>query len=90
MSNCWDSMVGILFWCTLVTGAACNDPDDHDVEVLATKKWMVALAIRCSILLTFQHTDAVIRTLRTVLAVQGVLRGAAGGQEVWANTPGGF
>ncbi|TIA55280.1 hypothetical protein D6C79_00537 [Aureobasidium pullulans] len=90
MSNCWDSMVGILFWCTLVTGATCNDPDDHDVEVLATKKWMVALAIRCSILLTFQHTDAVIRTLRTVLAVQGVLRGAAGGQEVWASTPGGF
>ncbi|KAH0298777.1 hypothetical protein KCU71_g12739, partial [Aureobasidium melanogenum] len=32
LSNCWDSMVGMLFWCTIVTGAACNDADDEDVE----------------------------------------------------------
>ncbi|KAG9832197.1 hypothetical protein KCU63_g14198, partial [Aureobasidium melanogenum] len=34
LSNCWDSMVGMLFWCTIVTGAACNDADDEDVEKL--------------------------------------------------------
>ncbi|KAI5275682.1 hypothetical protein E4T47_01315 [Aureobasidium subglaciale] len=90
LSNCWDSMVGILFWCTLVTGAACHDTDDQDVEVLATKKWMVALAIRCSILLTFQHTDAVVRTLRTILAVQSTLGDQPEGWEGQFNIPGGF
>ncbi|CAD0096823.1 unnamed protein product [Aureobasidium vineae] len=82
MSNCWDSMVGILFWCTIVTGAACNTADDEDIEVLATKKWMVALAIRSSILLIFQHTDAVVRMLRTILVVQKMLRGSMGEAEI--------
>ncbi|KEQ94389.1 hypothetical protein AUEXF2481DRAFT_30366 [Aureobasidium subglaciale EXF-2481] len=90
LSNCWDSMVGILFWCTLVTGAACHDADDQDVEVLATKKWMVALAIRCSILLTFQHTDAVVRILRTILAVQSTLGDQTEGRESQISIPGGF
>ncbi|KAI4729254.1 hypothetical protein E4T49_02964 [Aureobasidium sp. EXF-10728] len=76
LSNCWDSMVGMLFWCTIVTGAACNNADPEDIEVLATKKWMVALAIRSSILLIFQHTDAMVRMLRTILVVQKVLRGS--------------
>ncbi|KAI5251901.1 hypothetical protein E4T42_03851 [Aureobasidium subglaciale] len=90
LSNCWDSMVGILFWCTLVTGAACHDADDQDVEVLATKKWMVALAIRCSILLTFQHTDAVVRILRTILAVQSTLGDQTEGRKSQISIPGGF
>jgi len=82
LSNCWDSMVGMLFWCTIVTGAACNDADDEDVEVLATKKWMVAHAIRSSILLLFQHTHAMLRMLRTILVVQKVLRGSAEEPEI--------
>ena len=82
LSNCWDSMVGVLFWCTTVTGAACNNADDTDIDVLATKKWMVALAIRSSILLIFQHTDAVMRMLRTILVVQKSLRGLEGESEI--------
>ncbi|KAG9547817.1 hypothetical protein KCU79_g15240, partial [Aureobasidium melanogenum] len=82
LSNCWDSMVGMLFWCTIVTGAACNDADDEDVEVLATKKWMVAHAIRSSILLLFQHTHAMLRMLRTILVVQKVLRCSAEEPEI--------
>ncbi|KEQ73875.1 hypothetical protein M436DRAFT_81298 [Aureobasidium namibiae CBS 147.97] len=74
LSNCWDSMVGVLYWCTTITGAACNNADDNDIDVLATKKWMVALAIRSSILLIFQHTDAMVRMLRTILVVQKSLR----------------
>lgn len=82
LSNCWDSMVGMLFWCTIVTGAACNDADDDDIEVLATKKWMVAHAIRSSILLLFQHTHAIVRMLRTILVVQKVLRCSAEEAEI--------
>lgn len=82
LSNCWDSMMGMLYWCTTVTGAACNDADDTDIDVLATKKWMVALAIRTSILLIFQHTDAMVRMLRTILVVQKSLRGQEGESEI--------
>ncbi|KAH0366750.1 hypothetical protein KCU65_g5109, partial [Aureobasidium melanogenum] len=82
LSDCWDSMLGMLFWCTIVTGAACNDADDEDVEVLATKKWMVAHAIRSSILLLFQHTHAMLKMLRTMLVVQKVLRGSAEEPEI--------
>lgn len=82
LSNCWDSMVGMLFWCTTITGAACNDADDDDIEVLATKKWMVAHAIRSSILLLFQHTHAMLRMLRTILVVQKVLRCSAEEPEI--------
>ncbi|KAI4761672.1 hypothetical protein E4T52_02611 [Aureobasidium sp. EXF-3400] len=82
LSNRWDSMVGVLFWCTTVTGAACNNADDNDIDVLATKKWMVALAIRSSILLIFQHTDAMVRMLRTILVVQKSLRGLEGESEI--------
>lgn len=82
LSNCWDSMVGMLYWCTTVTGAACNNADDSDIDVLATKKWMVALAIRSSILLIFQHTDAMVRMLRTILVLQKSLRGQEGEAEI--------
>ena len=82
LSNCWDSMVGVLYWCTTVTGAACNNACDNDIDVLATKKWMVALAIRSSILLIFQHTDAMVRMLRTILVVQKSLRGLEGESEI--------
>jgi hypothetical protein len=82
LSNCWDSMVGMFFWCTAVTGAACNNADDGDIDVLATKKWMVALAIRSSILLIFQHTNAMVKMLRTMLVVQKSLRGLEGEAEI--------
>jgi hypothetical protein len=49
LSNCWDSMVGIFFWCTTVTGAACNNADKGDIDVLATKKWLSRSGVRfCS------------------------------------------
>jgi hypothetical protein len=82
LSNCWDSMVGILFWCTTVTGAACNNADHTNIDVLATKKWMAALAIRSSILLIFQHTNAMVKMLRTMLVVQKTLRGQEGELEI--------
>jgi hypothetical protein len=75
-------MVGMFFWCTTVTGAACNNADDGDIDVLATKKWMVALAIRSSILLIFQHTNAMVKMLRTMLVVQKSLRGSEGESEI--------
>lgn len=79
--------MGILFWITLVTAAACNDDGEKsDTEILATRKWMIALAIRCSILLSFQHTDAVVRMLRMLLDVQRVLRGGDEGD--WSYSPG--
>ena len=40
----------------------------------ATRRFFTAMAIRCSILLRFEHTDAVIIMLRRLAEVQEILR----------------
>lgn len=90
ISDCWHSMIGVLFWITLVAGAACNTvpyvptrrasigfgnlyaENIVDEEAL-TRKWLIAVGIRCSVLLSFEHTAAVVQTLRKLLDVQEML-----------------
>lgn len=76
LSECWSDMAGVLLWIGLVTGAASRKSD----KVL--KKWFSALAVRCSIMLCFEHPEPVQATLfRMSEVVEGV--GFAGqGQEV--------
>jgi hypothetical protein len=57
MSDCWSDMAGVLWWIALVTGSASRRSD----KVL--KKWYRALAVRCSILLCFEHPEPVHATL---------------------------
>lgn len=56
-SDCWSDMAGVLLWVGLVVGAASRKSD----KVL--KKWYSALAVRCSILLCFEHPKSVQATL---------------------------
>ncbi|KAF2120439.1 hypothetical protein BDV96DRAFT_485209 [Lophiotrema nucula] len=57
LSDVWNDMAGVLFWISLVVGAASRKSD----KVL--KKWFSALAIRCSIVLCFEHPEAIHSTL---------------------------
>lgn len=38
-----------------------------------TRRWLVAVAVRCSILLRFEHTTAILQTLRKLVDVQSAL-----------------
>jgi hypothetical protein len=58
LSNCWSEMAGVLMWIGLVIGAASRTSDDK-----ALKKWFSALPMRASILLCFEHSQAVNSTL---------------------------
>ncbi|GAB7350929.1 hypothetical protein MBLNU459_g1438t1 [Dothideomycetes sp. NU459] len=87
--DCWNSMVGVLFWITLVAGAACNAApqppprrasigmgglhEENPTELELTRRWLIAVGIRCSVLLSFEHTTAVVQTLNKLLAVQDML-----------------
>jgi hypothetical protein len=50
-------MAGVLLWIGLVAGAASRRSD----KVL--KKWFAALAMRCGIMLCFEHPEAIHATM---------------------------
>lgn len=58
LSDCWHDMGGVLMWIGLIVGAATRK---HDDEVL--KKWYSALAMRASVVLCFEHPQAVHSTV---------------------------
>lgn len=58
MSECWQDMAGVLLWIGLVSGAA-----SHKSENMVLKRWYSALSMRASILLCFEHPEAVIATM---------------------------
>jgi hypothetical protein len=57
ISDCWADMAGVLLWLTLTVSAASRTSD----KVL--RKWYRALAARVSIVLCFEHPEAVHRGL---------------------------
>ncbi|KAF2471954.1 uncharacterized protein BDR25DRAFT_284279 [Lindgomyces ingoldianus] len=57
LSDCWSDMAGVLLWIGLVAGATSHKSDK------VVKKWFSALAVRCSIVLCFEHPEAVHCTL---------------------------
>lgn len=57
ISDCWDDMAGVLLWVSLTVGAASRKSD----KVL--RQWFSALVIRTSLLLCFQHPEAIYGTL---------------------------
>ncbi|KAF2686479.1 hypothetical protein K458DRAFT_198548 [Lentithecium fluviatile CBS 122367] len=67
LSDCWADMAGVLFWLALTVSAATRTAD----KVL--RKWFRALAARVSIVLCFEHPEAVHRgCLRLGELVQGL------------------
>ncbi|CAK4031572.1 Hypothetical predicted protein [Lecanosticta acicola] len=83
LSDCWSHMAGVLFWATLVA-AACANPDSASVA-LATRdrdrwdeheearKWLTAVAMRCSILLSFEYGGAILETLKRLVGMEQAL-----------------
>ena len=57
VSDCWGDMAGVLLWIGLTAGAASRKSEK------VTKKWFSALAMRCSIVLCFEHPEPVHATL---------------------------
>ncbi|KAF9695856.1 hypothetical protein EKO04_005974 [Ascochyta lentis] len=58
MSECWQDMAGVLLWIALTVGAA-----SHENESKVLKKWYSALSMRASVLLCFEHPEAVHATM---------------------------
>lgn len=93
LSDCWSHMAGVLFWMALVAGA-CANPDspskkprrelsDEDEE---GRKWLAAIAVRCSIVLSFEYGGAILETLKRVVGIEQALAGAdaeRGALEEW-------
>lgn len=83
LDTCWAhvGLSGVLFWIVLVAAAAARRAKikevDDDAAHLANereeeeaRRWLTAVAVRCSILLGFENGSAVLSTLRNMLAVQ--------------------
>ncbi|KAJ4301819.1 hypothetical protein N0V90_003915 [Kalmusia sp. IMI 367209] len=73
LSDCWADMAGVLLWVALATGAASRRTEN---KVL--KKWFKALAMRVSIVLCFEHPEAM---HASVLRMSEVVEGVGGKQE---------
>ncbi|KAL1607672.1 hypothetical protein SLS60_002607 [Paraconiothyrium brasiliense] len=54
LSDCWADMAGVLLWVALTAGAASRK---NESKVL--KRWFKALAMRVSIVLCFEHPEAI-------------------------------
>lgn len=57
LSQCWSEVGGVLLWVALTVGAASRKSDT------ILKKWYRALAVRVSIVLCFEHPEAMLATL---------------------------
>ena len=68
MSECWQDMAGVLLWIGLTMGAA-----SHKIENMVLKKWYSAMSMRASILLCFEHPEAVHATMLKMSQLVGAL-----------------
>lgn len=73
LSDCWADMAGVLLWVALTAGAA-----SHKSEQKVLKKWFKALAIRVSIILCFEHPEAMHASL---LRMGDIIEGVNGDKE---------
>ena len=77
VSYVWDHLAGVLFWVTLIAGAAANpgplaNEDRVGVDEDA-RKWITAISVRCCIVLSFEYGASVLETLKRLLATEIVL-----------------
>jgi hypothetical protein len=70
ISACWSDMAGVLFWISLVVGAASRKSESR-----IFKKYFRALAMRVGIMLCFEHPEAINSTLLRMCEVIKALDG---------------
>lgn len=58
MSECWQDMAGVLLWIGLTFGAASYKSED-----MVLRRWYSGLSMRASILLCFEHPEAISATM---------------------------
>lgn len=79
MSSLWGPLVGVLFFIALVGGAGANPgplaQEERVGSVEDGRKFLAAVAVRCSIVLSFEHGGVVLEMLRRFVAVEGILNG---------------
>ena len=85
LSDCWGHMAGVLFFITLIAGACANPDSDCNksrrelsVEEEEGRKWLAAITVRCSIVLSFEFGEVVLETLKRLVSIERVL-GEGGG-----------
>ena len=61
LSDCWEDMAGVLLWIGLTFGAASHKNGNR-----VLKKWYSALSMRVSIVLCFQHPEAIHSAMLTM------------------------
>ncbi|KXT02756.1 hypothetical protein AC578_5445 [Pseudocercospora eumusae] len=93
MSDCWGHMAGVLFWMALIA-AACANPDspsnkprrELSPEQEEGRKWLAAIVVRCSIVLSFEYGGAILETLKRMVGIEQALAKAEaerGAPEEW-------
>ncbi|EME50395.1 hypothetical protein DOTSEDRAFT_69051 [Dothistroma septosporum NZE10] len=91
LSDCWGHMAGVLFWTTIVA-SACASPDptstSQSEEDEEARKWLAAVAVRCSIVLSFEHGGPMLETLKRIVGIEKSLAKAnaerMGREVVWS------
>ncbi|KAK4553221.1 hypothetical protein LTR86_009751 [Recurvomyces mirabilis] len=92
-ADCWGHLAGVLFWISLVAGAAANPEtgfwtggyrerrvgDGGEEEEEEARKWLAAVVVRCEIVLGFEYGSGVLDTMKRMMRVQEGLAGRRGG-----------
>lgn len=81
-TDCWGHLAGVLFWISLVVGAAANPAAASEGHLARqttsdeedARKFLAAIAVRCSILLGFSFAPSIIATMKRMIGIQQVLR----------------
>lgn len=85
LDRMWGGLSGILFFIVMVAGAAAKRAQVKELTEAAdlvherqedeARRWLAAVAVRCSIILGFEYGGAVLGTLKTMLCIQDKLSG---------------
>jgi hypothetical protein len=85
LDRMWGGLSGILFFIVMVAGAAARRVHVQDLTEAAdlvcerqeeeARRWLAAVAVRCSIILGFEHGGAALATFQNMLFVQDKLSG---------------
>ena len=96
-SDCWGPLAGVLFWISLVAGAAANPGPLANEERVSEdedgRKFLAAIAVRSSILLSFEFGGVMLESLRRLVGIEDVLakgqmEEGEGRDEWWVSEPG--
>lgn len=85
LDRMWGGLSGVLFFVVMVAGAASKGAQVRELTEAAdlvserqedeARRWLAAVAVRCSIILGFEHGSALLGTLDTMLSIQDKLSG---------------